>query len=212
MLKLHGIPASQASRCLWALEELGAQYELVNVRPYEDTHSPELEKLNPNAKVPVLEDGDVVLWESLAINLYLARKFGPPLWPDNSKDQAHALQWSIWVVTEAEPHLWTMWMHRERLPAEERDEGRATEAETRLRAALELLDQQLASSRWIVGSEFSVADLNLESYVIRARHSGYDLAEHLHLFSWIERCEARPARKKVREMIDRYDQSQTKEL
>lgn len=205
MLKLYGVPASQASRCLWALEELGVEYALETVRPYEDTNSPELKALNPNGKIPVLEDGELVLWESLAINLYLARKFGAPLWPDREEDQTHALQWSIWVVTEAEPHLWEMWMYRDRLPPDERDEARATAAETKLRAALELLDQHLASSPWIVGSAFSVADLNLESYVIRARHSGYDLAEHLHLYSWIERCEARTARKTVREMIEAYE-------
>lgn len=115
MLKLYGVPASQASRCLWALEELGVEYALETVRPYEDTNSPELKALNPNAKIPVLEDGELVLWESLAINLYLARKFGAPLWPDREEDQTHALQWSIWVVTEAEPHLWEMWMYRHRL-------------------------------------------------------------------------------------------------
>jgi glutathione S-transferase len=202
MLKLYGIPASQASRCLWALEELGVEYALERVRPYEDTQKPELLELNPNGKVPVLLDGELVLWESLAINLYLAQKFGAPLWPEDAIDRAHALQWSVWVGGEVEPHLWSMRMHRELLPANERIEARATEAETKLRGALELLDRHLASSPWVVGTAFSVADLNLESYIIRARRGGYDLAEHLHLHSWIERCEARPARKKVRAMIE----------
>ena len=70
------------------VEELGVEYALESVRPYEDTGSPELVRLNPNAKIPVLEDGELVLWESLAINLYLARKFGAPLWPDDERDRA----------------------------------------------------------------------------------------------------------------------------
>ena len=81
MLTLYGVPASQASRCMWALEELGVNYQLELVRPYEETNTPELKTLNPNGKIPVLVDGDLTLWESLAINLYLAQRYGSPLWP-----------------------------------------------------------------------------------------------------------------------------------
>jgi hypothetical protein len=78
MIKLFGNARSRAVRCLWMLEEIGAPYELVetSVR-VEDLRNPEYLRLNPNARIPTLVDGEVVLWESMAINLYLAGKPGP---------------------------------------------------------------------------------------------------------------------------------------
>ncbi|MCH8141473.1 MAG: glutathione S-transferase family protein [Proteobacteria bacterium] len=212
MLTLYGVPASQASRCMWALQELGVNYQLELVRPYEETNTPELKALNPNGKIPVLVDGDLTLWESLAINLYLAQRYGSPLWPASELHRAHVLQWSFWVITEVEPFLWEMWQHRERLKESERDAARADQAESILHAALETFENHLASREWVVGQKFSVADLNVESYIIRARHGGYDLAQHSNIDRWIERCEARQARKQVRTQIEAYTSSQQQKV
>jgi len=77
MIKLYGIPASRAFRPLWMLEELGLAYENVPVNFADGgTRSAEFLTLNPNGHIPVLVDGEVVLWESMAISLYLARKYG----------------------------------------------------------------------------------------------------------------------------------------
>ncbi len=192
---------------MWALAELDVEYQLELVRPYEETNTPALVALNPNAKIPVLVDGDLTLWESLAINLYLAKKFGSPLWPETELDRAHIVQWSFWVVTEVEPFLWEMWQHRGRLAKGERDAARANQAESILHAALETFENYLVSREWVVGQAFSLADLNLESYIIRARHGGYHLARHPNIYSWIERCEARDARKQVRAQIAAYTSS-----
>ena len=177
--------------------------------PYLDTANATLLAVNPNGKVPVLMDGDLVLWESLAINLYLARQYGAPLWPRGTAEQATAIQWSFWVVTEVEPHLWEMWQCR---AVPNPDEQSAQAAEDRLRDSLTILDAHLSTRRWITGEAFSVADLNLESYIIRARRGRYDLAAHTHLWSWIERCEARPARQKVRADIKTYENAQTNDV
>jgi glutathione S-transferase len=190
---------------MWALEELGLAYELEIVRPYQDTRAASLLAVNPNGKIPVLIDGDLVLWESLAINLYLAHQYGAPLWPTAHTEQAIALQWSFWVVTEVEPHLWEMWQARS---ATRPDEARARIAEDRLRAALTILDSHLADRNWITDGGFSVADLNLESYIIRARRGGFELTTHTNLWAWIERCEARPARQHVRSKIVAFEREQ----
>src|ERR1700743_479756 len=80
MLQLYGNPRSRAMRCLWMLEEVGQPYQLVDKSlRADDLHSADYLKLNPNAKIPTLVDGDVVLWESMAINLYLAQKFSVPM-------------------------------------------------------------------------------------------------------------------------------------
>jgi glutathione S-transferase len=191
-MKLYGIPASQASRCLWVLEEIGLDYELVLTRPGMDTRAAEFARLNPNRKIPVLVDGEVVLSESMAINFYLAERYGGDLLPEGTAARARVLQWCFWLAHDLEPHLWRFW--------QEADAGSGAV----LKEGLELLDRELASRDWLVGEAFTLADLNLESYVVRARHGGYDLEHHPALIRWIQGCEDRPARGRVREMILEY--------
>jgi glutathione S-transferase len=101
MLKLYGTRMSRAARSLWALEELGLKYEHVPLNTQGDSRKPEYLKVNPNGHVPALEDDAQVFWESMAVNLYLAEKYGkPPLWPSSAADHGQAYQWSLWVMTE----------------------------------------------------------------------------------------------------------------
>src|ERR1700756_1362115 len=80
MLQLYGNPRSRAMRCLWMLEEMGRPYQLMEKSTRaDDLHSAEYLRLNPNARIPTLVDGDLVLWESMAINLYLAQKYEGPM-------------------------------------------------------------------------------------------------------------------------------------
>jgi glutathione S-transferase len=99
MIKLYGIPASRASRCLWMLEELGVKYENVPTHFIGDVKKPDYLKLNPNGHIPTLDDEGLVLWESLAINLHLARKYGKgSLWPE-SRTISRAPSSGIWAMT-----------------------------------------------------------------------------------------------------------------
>ena len=176
------------------LEELSLGYELVVRRPGVDTGDPEVYLPNPNRKIPVLEDGPVIVWESLAIKLYLAQRYGgDPLYPRDPGERAAVLQWSFWVANEVEPFLWRYWQE------EDAAAGR------QLERSLRILDRCLSDADWVVGRAFSAADLNLESYIVRARRGGYALDRHPHLHRWIERCEARPARRRVRTMIEEFE-------
>ncbi|HKA29898.1 MAG TPA: glutathione S-transferase N-terminal domain-containing protein, partial [Candidatus Binatia bacterium] len=112
MLKLYGVPRSRAMRSLWMLEELGLPYENVKVDFITGTKASGFKELNPNGHIPVLQDGDLVLWESLAINLYLARKYDKGLWPKTVEDEGRAYQWSLWAMTEAEEPLLTALLNR----------------------------------------------------------------------------------------------------
>ncbi len=76
MLKLYGTRMSSAARSLWALEELGLKYEHLPLNTQGDSRKPEYLKVNPNGHVPALEDDGQVFWESMAVNLYLAEKYG----------------------------------------------------------------------------------------------------------------------------------------
>jgi glutathione S-transferase len=92
MLKIYGSSMSRTSRCLWAAEEVGVKYEQTPTQIAE-AKSPANLKLNPNGHIPVIDDDGFVLYESMAINFYLAAKYGKaPLWPDSLQDRALANQ------------------------------------------------------------------------------------------------------------------------
>ena len=101
MLKLYGTRMSRAAQSLWALEELGLKYEHVPLNTQGDSRKPEYLKVNPNGHVPALEDDGQVFCESMAVNLFLAEKYGKaPRWPSSVADHSHAYQWSLWAMTE----------------------------------------------------------------------------------------------------------------
>src|SRR5437899_6668295 len=121
MLQLYGNPRSRAMRCLWMLEEMGEPYRLIEKSTRaDDLQSAEYLRLNPNARIPTLVDGDVVLWESMAINLYLAQKPGP-MHAASAAVTGLAAQWSFWAMLEMEAQLLDLLNHRAVLPDFARD-------------------------------------------------------------------------------------------
>src|SRR5215475_11270758 len=112
MITVYGVPQSRTMRVLWMLHELGIPFENVKTHYATDTHTEEFLRINPNGHIPVLRDEKLVLWESLAINLYLARKYDKGLWPKTVEDEARAFQWSLWAMTEAEEPLLTALLNR----------------------------------------------------------------------------------------------------
>src|SRR5215475_13680 len=151
MQKLYGVPGSRAMRSLWMLEELGLPYENVKVDFIKGTKQPDFLKLNPNGHIPVLEDGNLVLWESLAINLYLARKHDKGLWPKTVEDEGRAFQWTVWAMTELEEPVITTLMHRSFFPPEARDPKKAEDAAERFKTPLRVLDGALAGRQYLLG-------------------------------------------------------------
>jgi glutathione S-transferase len=193
MIKIYGVPMSRAMRVLWALEEVGVPYENVPIHFASDAHSAEYLKINPNGRIPALQDGDVTLFESLAINLYLARKYGPALWPKTVADEGRAYQWSLWAMTELEEPVITTLMHRAFLPAEQREPKKADEAAERFKKPLAVLDGALAGRQFLAGSDFTIADLNVASVLSIAPMAGLDLSQAPNAAAWLARCTARPA-------------------
>lgn len=198
-MKLYGVAQSRASRCLWMLEELGIDYEHVQTAFQTDSKTPEfLEKINPNGKVPALVDGDLVLWESMAINLYLARKYDGGLLPKSADDQARAVQWSFWVMTEIEPSLIELLLNRTLLPDDQRDPAKADAAEAALAAPLAVLNGTLAGKRYLLSDTFGLADLNVASVLSPALMLGVDLSAFPEVQRWLSECSSRPAAEKAR--------------
>lgn len=211
-LTIHGIVASRAIRPLWAAEELGLQYEH-QLTDYKGggTRTPEFLAINPNGHIPVLVDhrpeGDVTVWESMACALYLARVHGKAdgtgLTPATPREEAEALRWSFWTVTEVEKDALTVLMHRLVMPAEERKHDLAEAAEKRLSVPLRVLEQHLTQQQargeaHLAATRFTVADLCVASVLTWVKPARELLAQYPQVSAWLARCLERPAYENLR--------------
>jgi glutathione S-transferase len=200
MLKLYGTSKSRSARALWALEELELKYEHVPVEVAK-AKSPENLKLNPNGHIPVLEDDGEIFWESMAINLYLAAKYGKaPFWPGSHEDRGHAVQWSFWGMTEAEPHLLTILRNRLLFPPEQRNEQAAVAAVAAMEGPLKVLDGALKGRDYLLGKVFTIADLNLSSILSFATFVKLDITATPTAQAWLQKCLGRELYKKARSL------------
>lgn len=200
-LTLYGLAMSRAGRCLWALEELGVAYEHVPTNFMGENKTPEFLAINPNGRLPALQHGDLCLFESMAINLYLARTFGQGgLQPDTEAGAAQALQWSFWVMTECEGPLLHGLLHTLGLMGFEKSTAKVQEQRNALDRPLTVLNGALAGRDYLVGDRFTVADLNVASVYLWAVMAKMDLAPHNHVQDWLNRCLSRPACKAVGEI------------
>jgi glutathione S-transferase len=198
MIELYGVALSRAFRCLWMLEELGVPYRHVPVHFRDDSKTQEYLALNPNGRVPCLKDGDLVLFESLAINLYLCRKYGPAFMPDGGLEgEAKAFQWTLWATNELDGHLGALNRQRVHLGPEERDPDAVALAEAALERPMRVLDDALAGREYLVGDRFSVADLNVASVLATAITAQYGFRERENVSAWFGRCFARDAARRV---------------
>jgi glutathione S-transferase len=198
MIQLYGVRMSRASRCMWMLEELGLPYESVPVGFTGDTQKPEYKKLNPNARVPTLVDEDgTVLWESMAINLYLAEKYDAGFRPKDPAERGQLLKWSFWGMTEIEPGLIQAFQHRSMLPEAQRDASLGDAGEAQLQRPLAVLEGELGRRPWLLGDRFSAADLNVASVLGIAPMARVDLAKFPKVARWLGECTARPAAKRA---------------
>jgi glutathione S-transferase len=200
-MRIYGTALSRAFRPLWMAEELGLQYEHIPTDTADGglgpngCKKPEFLKINPNGKIPALDDNGFKLWESMAINLYLARKYNKGLWPATVEDEGRAYQWTLWGVTTMEGPLADWARHSHILPEDKRDPAVAAETLKKLSGPLALLDTALTGSAYLLGVKFTVADLNLAAAMLRVRKM--DLAARPHVAQWLKRCFERPAAKRA---------------
>jgi glutathione S-transferase len=198
MLTLYGTSKSRSARSLWALEELGLKYEHVPVE-VPKAKSPEHLQRNPNGHIPVLNDDGHYLWESMAINLYLAEKYGkPPLWPATTDGHGDCYKWSFFGMTEIEPQLMTILRNRLFLPADQRDDKAIQNATESLKSPLKVLDDQLKSRPYLLGNDFTIADLNVSAVLSFAMLAKLDLTPTPAAQAWLQKCLGREANQRVR--------------
>ena len=197
-VKIYGPAASRASRALWIVHELGIPFEHVPIE-MKDLKGPDYLKVNPNGKVPTLVDGDFKLFESMAINLYLAAKYGKDgFFPTTLEDQALCYQWSFWGMTELEKPLLTILIDKFMTAPDKRKPEAVAEAEKVLPKPLGVLNGAMQGRDYLLGSKFTIADLNLAAICSWARPIKLDLGTVPNVAAWLERCLARPAYKAAR--------------
>ena len=203
MLTIYGVYRSRASRNLWLAHELGIPFKHVPVMqlyrlkepiPAEIVHtkSPSFLKVNPNGHIPSIDDDGLVLHESLAINLYLAKKHGGPLAPATVAEDGEIGMWSLWAATEVEPHSLSVMQN-----------GPSEAAIGALRSPFAVLDRALAETGWLVGGRFTVADINAAEVVRYAQSASalFDAAPNVK--RWLAACQSRPAFKKMWEIREK---------
>ena len=189
MVKLYGASRSRALRCLWLLEELRIPYEHEPLRwDTGETREAAFLAINPNGHVPVLVDGETVVWESLAINHHLVAKHGGPLAPDGPGETGLAFRWSFWAMAELEGPIDAVARHGAQL------------AEDWAVGPLGVLDAALADRDWLLGGRFSVADLNVAVMFLRPLLAVVDRTPWPRLERWLAACRARPALERVAEL------------
>jgi glutathione S-transferase len=202
-ITIYGVARSRASRNIWLLNELGQPFAHVPViQAYRlenpdapdaplNTRSPAFLKVNPNGHIPSMADGALVLHESLAINLYLARRFGGPLAPADVAEEGLAMMWSFWAATEAEPHAIAILYNRAAKPEDERDHALADRSVEALRAPFAVLDKALAETGFIMGGRFTVADISVAEVIRYAMPAPELFADAPHVAKWLEACHSR---------------------
>ncbi len=213
MLTIYGVYRSRASRNIWLANELGLPFKHVPVIQHYrlpdakaadaplHTRSAAFMKVNPNGHVPSIDDDGLVLHESLAINLYLAKKHGGPLAPANVAEDGEMGMWALWAATEVETHALNILYNRSGNPAVSKDMADA--AIEALKAPFAVLDGALAKTGFLVGGRFTVADINVAEIMRYAQAAPelFDAAPRVK--AWLAACQARPAFKKMWEARDK---------
>lgn len=201
MIKIYGSPASSAGRCYWMLEELSLPYEQIPLSMKDREHkSAAYLELNPNGKIPTMIDGEYVLWESMAITNYLAKKSQSPLAPKNLEEDGHIMKWSLWALAELQKPTIDWFIQENFIPAERRDNKVIESAKEKLPALLQALDASLKNKSYLVASRFTVADLNVASVVGLLLGLRYDLSSYGEVTRWMNQIKDRPAFQKMLSM------------
>jgi len=196
MPTLYHSQQSRSVRPRWLLEELGVPYDVVRLDlAAGEQKKPEFLRINPNGAVPALVDDDLTLFESAAICQYLADKYpekrlAPPV---GTPARGLYYQWIHFAMSGLEPPIIAIFLHTIQRPEAERIPKVAAEARPQLQAALRVVENALAGRQFILGNEFTAADVMLGSTLGWARMMGMVSDDLPNVGAYITRCADRPA-------------------
>jgi len=203
-IKLYSWPRSSGTRVSWALEELGLAYEFVELDGKQGEHrSEKFLALNPHGKVPALVDGEQTFFESGAILLHLADKYGVDarLWPAGGQARADALCWTVWAMTELGPYMMQYLYHGLDTPVSyapaDRSKAHAEYNRAQFTRCVDALQARLLTREHLLG-EFTLADVASASWLRFGTMFGVALDAQPQVAAWLARCGARPAAQRAR--------------
>lgn len=209
MLKLWGRPTSgRTQKVLWTLAEIGLEFELILAsgvmgpgghvakgnKPFGLVDTPQYRAMNPNGRVPTIDDDGFVLWESSSIVRYLAMQYAPDLLYGNDiRTFASASRWLDWENNELLPPQHDMVMHLIRLPEGQRDPKKLEQARLAFIQRLAIMEEQLGRTRFMAGERFTYGDIAVGLRMHRWRLFGLDAPAFPNIERWYKDIAARPA-------------------
>lgn len=206
MLKIYGVYRSRATRPLWLLAEAGTEFEHIPViQSYRladplasdaplNTLSPAFLEISPQSAVPVMVDGDLVLTESLAITLHLARHYGGDLGPRDANETALAEQWALFSgISIDAPGIDILYTYAGGLSETAEGAAKITAAVESLSRPLARLEAHFSSNDYLMGGRFTVADINLAECLRYSQAHNPLIAAYPKTYEWLTRSQARPA-------------------
>jgi glutathione S-transferase len=197
-MKLYTFPASpNARKVAIVAAHLGMPLEAVIVDlAKKETHTPEFLALNPNGKIPVLVDGDFVLWESNAIIQYIAGKKPNSLWPDDARARADITRWQCWQLAQWMEGVFALTREnllKPMLMKMEPDAEQVKRGEEAFRRDAAVLDAHLARHPYLVNDALTLADIAVGTYLMYAVPAKMPIGSYKNIQAWFARIEALPA-------------------
>ena len=197
MIIVHGRATSSNVQCvMWAIGELELQYERLDVGGmYGGTDTPEYRAMNPNGRVPTIQDGELTIFESPAILRYLARAYGrDPFWPADPKRAAELDMWAEWMKTSfcqafAFDIFWPLIRTREK----DRDARQVARGESELARLAPMIDRRIGQGPWLGGEDFTFADVMVGHILYRYFDVDFARVPTPNLETYYRRCTERPA-------------------
>lgn len=197
MIIVHGrATSSNVQIVMWAIGELGLEYERRDVGgQHGGTDTPEYRAMNPNGRVPTIQDGALTIFESPAILRYLAGSYGEgPFWPSDRKRRAELDMWAEWMKTSfcvafANDIFWPLIRTR----AGDRDAKQVARGESELARLAPMIDRRIGKGPWLGGDDFTFADVMVGHILYRYFDVDFARVPTPHLEAYYKRCTERPA-------------------
>lgn len=200
-IKIYGHPHSSAGRTYWTLEEVNQPYERVPLSMKDGEHrSEEFLKINPNGKVPALIDGDYTIWDSSAIDHYLAKKYKPELLGETPEEEGQVMQWCFWSLTEVQPPLIAAFIQKVFVPEERRKQDLIEESIEKSKKYLKILDDSLKGREYLATDKFTLADISAGSVINILSALEFPLSPYPEINRWMINLSKREAFKRVAEI------------
>ncbi len=186
--------SSNVRKVLWCAEEAGVAYTSIEVGgAFGGNDTPAYRALNPNAVVPTLQDGALVVWESNAIVRYLAAQYAPALYPSSPAERAVGDRWMDWTTSTFASVFRDLFWGVLRTPEAERDPARIAAALAQSGELLARADMALAQQPFLSGERLAMGDIPLGSFIYAWFEMPIARPELPHLQAWYQRLRARPA-------------------